>query len=329
MSAAVFGSALPATAFSADNHRPITQAAVTHDPQHPFAAGTTSLSNLLNAVVRSDSGDDEKLFGPAHCDNADYLSPRNNDNQPYIRSRGEATRELHACVRLAYERFVTAVGLADRLVDDSGAVIPDQSPDVKCTFTGTPGPAKCGVLESLGRSWHAVEDFYAHSNYADRDKGRPFSNGNPPGLHHVAPAPLLRFRDFTGQPHSPVESVDAFATFLNGLGLDDLATGCYAADVDSLGQPVTDCGPKQPRITHDDNTSSKYAGVPDGLAKDTDGYLRGEYSFNVGVTNFEQVRDQATAEIGWQWRDFQAALTDSYGAPRADAMLTVLTHDQG
>ncbi|MER7848440.1 hypothetical protein ABTZ03_31400 [Kitasatospora sp. NPDC096077] len=312
-----------AHAFSPENHRSVTAAAVAKGPGE-FRQISATYERLIAAVLQPDK--DEHDRGPAHCDNADYLSPDNNGGHPYVRTRQEATAELFACVRLADDRFHQAVRAAGDLVSEQGEVRADQTGIDKCRLGQPSQTAKCGVLEGLGRSWHTVEDFYSHSNYADAAKDAPLGIGNPPGLRRQAPAPVFGFASDAG-----LNNEAEFSQLLEKEKMLDLATGCYPGETESTGRKVKDCGPADKggrRITHDDdNPPDKYPGIPDGLAKDTQNYTRAKYTFAPGVTNFRRAVDQAVQEIAHQWAMFKSTLADTYGPQRANAMIVAITQD--
>ncbi|MDO9223996.1 MAG: hypothetical protein Q7U20_09845, partial [Caulobacter sp.] len=93
----------------------------------------------------------------------------------------------------------------------------------RCRFTDRERRAKCRVLKELGRAFHAVHDFYSHSNWTDPPR-ETVTLKTPPGLGHGEPAPWL-------------ESLDA--AFPEGL-----ISGCYEPIL-----PVRDCAG---RVLHRD-----------------------------------------------------------------------------
>ncbi|KAJ4299024.1 hypothetical protein N0V90_004268 [Kalmusia sp. IMI 367209] len=99
------------------------------------------------------------------------------------------------------------------------------------TTDNTSDKAKCVALEGFGRALHGVQDFYAHSNWADlSNPAQPVSVTNPPGLNNSGVAPFLDLRLTT-----PVLT----------LVPHNLSTGCYVLidRPDGFG----DC---EDRVTH-------------------------------------------------------------------------------
>jgi hypothetical protein len=310
--------ASPAQAFTADNHDKVTLDAV--------AFGPATAEQVRSAVKISDAGprgNDSR----AHCDNADYLTTEDHEGVPYPRSRTRADRELQSCAQYAYENFVRAVSAADGMVDSAGKAIPEQVADRTCAFDEGPDRKKCEVLDGLGRSWHAIEDFYSHSNYADKhDPAIPVGRLNPPGLALLAPAPLFDMAAF----RKDWAKLNILATFSADLD-PRLTTGCFHNDEDSQGYRNDDCVRGSSRVTHqDDDPHSGYPGNGVGLAKDSNAYQRARLTFSDeggGRTNLEQVMAQATSEIKHQWALFHDALVSQYGRTRADGMVEAIVTD--
>lgn len=286
----------PALAFTGGNHETVTRAALSWEP-----VTLSAMADARKGAVNADDHGGYFLIGPLHCDNADYLAPRHVEDYP--RSRDEATTELLACVRTSVAHFRNAVRAADGLVDARGAVRADQSDlSSPCTWQETPGPAKCDVLEELGRSWHPVQDFYAHSNWSDRAAPGAVGVGNPPGLARDGVAPFFDVRRYSG-----MEDAD-WTREARALIPEDLATGCYS-DFDSSGVKDGDCAG---RVTHNRD-----------LNKDTAASHRSRTG-----DNFDRAVAGATAETTRQWNDFRAELRAAYpDHGRGEQMICVLTHD--
>src|SRR5687767_11557177 len=121
--------------------------------------------------------DSDEIFVPAaHCDNADFLPT------DYPITRDVATAGLVDCVNHLRTRFDEGVERAGDLLDVDGRVIPDEVDfDAECkVFEASETRAKCATLEAFGRVLHGVQDFYAHSNWADdADPDRPIGADNP------------------------------------------------------------------------------------------------------------------------------------------------------
>lgn len=273
----------PAYAFTGENHEEITRKAL-------VGFDMLSLDALADAKRGAIVADDQGAYfdlGPLHCDNADYFQSRP-DAAPYPRTREEATDELLACIQASVARFNRALYAADRLVDRAGRVRADQvSLSKACDFKdGDTGPAKCDVIEHLGRGWHPIEDFYSHSNYADEhDPTEPVSVTNPVGLRRTVVAPFFDIRGYSTQVTSVWRAQVAV------LIPRDLTTGCYKDFQSDF--TMADCGG---RILHD--------GV---LAKDEKGSAR-----SVIGDNFNRARTLAERDIARQWESFQAALVERY-----------------
>ncbi|MER5930891.1 hypothetical protein [Streptomyces sp. NPDC002054] len=286
----------PAQAFTGGNHEEITRAALPWQP-----TTLAAMSDARDGAVNANDHGGYFQQGPLHCDNADYLAPRYAPHYP--RSRDEATTELLACIRTSVTRFRNAVRAADGLVDAQGKVVADQSDlSSPCTWKETPGRAKCNVLEQLGRGWHQIEDFYAHSNWSDRAAPGPVGVANPPGLARTDVAPFLDIRRYSGMTDAEWTG-DARARIPA-----DLTTGCYS-DFDSTGVKTEDCSG---RITHNQD-----------LNKDTTASPRSKTG-----DNFRRAVDGATAEITRQWNDFKAELLEAYpDHRRGEQMICAIVHD--
>jgi hypothetical protein len=242
--------------------------------------------------------DSDEIFDPsAHCDNADYLEG------DYPRTRERATAGLLDCVDHVRMRFGEAAEGAGDLLDDEGQVIEDEV-DIaaECrVFEAAEGRAKCSTLEALGRVLHGVQDFYAHSNWADvGDPARPIGEDNPPGLSRTGPNPMFDLRKETPA------TVPA-----------ELTTGCFVLRDEVAG--VGDCAD---RVTHaalnkDNGLVDPETGeatdptTPRGMVKD----------------NFARAVAGAIEETRRQWRDLQSELQIRYGEEETALMTCALTHD--
>ncbi|QES46683.1 hypothetical protein DEJ50_01265 [Streptomyces venezuelae] len=286
----------PAQAFTGGNHEEITRAAL------PWQPGTlTAMADARDGAVNANDHGGYFQLGPLHCDNADYLAPRYAPDYP--RSRDEATTELLACIRTSVARFRNAVRAADGLVDAEGRVRADQSDlSSPCTWQEPPGRAKCTVLNQLGRGWHQIEDFYAHSNWTDRAAPGPVGIANPPGLARTEVAPFFDIRRYSGMADAE------WTREARALIPADLTTGCYS-DFDSTGVKSEDCSG---RITHNRD-----------LNKDTAASQRSKTG-----DNFRRAVAGATAEIIRQWNEFKAELLRAYpDRGRGEQMVCAIVHD--
>ncbi|KAH6632508.1 hypothetical protein F5144DRAFT_593245 [Chaetomium tenue] len=166
---------------------------------HINVLGIALTGTGTNGAVGAPDTFDPLPEGPeAHCDDADYL-----DIPGYPQSRAQANAKLQTCVDHLRHRFRQAVGAAPRMLDERNRVRRDMvqlySGDCTFAFPGWQsddfGRAKCSTLEGLGRALHGIQDFYAHSNWADdADPTQPISVANPPGLGMNGTASFLDLR---------------------------------------------------------------------------------------------------------------------------------------
>jgi hypothetical protein len=282
-------------------HERITRAALACTNGTPACFEPATMDYLaghdreFGAVGAPDS--DEMTDPAAHCDNADYLAGS------YPRTRDAAVASLTDCVEHLRAQFRNGLDSAKDLLDDRGEVIPEEvtvSPECNPRERDE-NRTKCTTVEAFGRVLHGVQDFYAHSNWADRpDPARPIGADNPPGLHRPGPSPLLDLRGET------VVRPPA-----------DFTTGCYVLQDQTPG-----VGACQSRATHAAlNKDRGLIDPADGRATEP-GTPRGQ----VG-DNFADAVAGAIAESRRQWRDFRTELTARYGVDRGARMICVLTHD--
>ncbi|MCS0635555.1 hypothetical protein NX801_07755 [Streptomyces sp. LP05-1] len=154
-------------------------------------------------------------------------------------ARGAADLQLLGCLQYGFDRVNLAVHLAGDLLDARGNPRPSVRRDVWCqevrpVGSGAPAPRgatgaapsaagsapaaaspeprftdqlkanpKCNVIEQFGRGLHAVQDFYAHSNWADSEittdardfpyRKRIGTPANPRGLKNTSVFPLFDY----------------------------------------------------------------------------------------------------------------------------------------
>jgi hypothetical protein len=172
--------------------------------------------------------------------------------------------------------------------------------------------AKCKVMNEYGRVLHLVEDYYAHSNWADvADPLRPVGIDNPPGLGAGGRAALLDMS--VANP-----TVNAAAI-----------TPCYALPGSS------NCAGRVDHDKHlgkDTGTVTVVPGPCPGACR-TDQLVtggpttpRGQVAIGA-VTNFDLAVQGALREVRGNWTDFGTALIGKYGAARGRLMICALTHD--
>ena len=155
-------------------HEHLTRAALACTDEEPDCFGPATTNYLaghdreFGAVGAPDS--DEMTDPAAHCDNADYLD----GGYPHTRETADAT--LTACVEHLRAQFRRGLDSAAELLGEDGEVIPEEvtaSPECNPKERAETR-AKCTTIEAFGRVLHGVQDFYAHSNWADRaDPTRP------------------------------------------------------------------------------------------------------------------------------------------------------------
>ncbi|MER8104938.1 hypothetical protein [Kitasatospora sp. NPDC094016] len=306
--------AAPAHAFGPGTHTTITKGALPDfQPKslEAMAAGDLDVKNGEWGAIRgSDKGDYYPNQTRYHCDDADYLKADYLKGGQYPRTRQQATDELLACVQTSVEEFHSAVAAADGLVDSKGNInTKDVDLSSRCKYNDQPGRAKCEVFEHLGRAWHAIEDFYAHSNWTDHaDPNQPISVTNPPGLQKTAPAPFFTLRTYNNQSTATWK---AEATKeINKT--PDLATGCAPGEYEPEDQKQhNNC---TGRINHYD-----VKGKGGGLSKEGS-------RANID-DNGKHAESVATDDIKRQWKDFQAELLAKYPHGRGEKMICALTHD--
>ncbi|WIM94543.1 CinY protein [Actinoplanes oblitus] len=242
--------------------------------------------------------DSTEIADPAaHCDDADFLAGG------YPRTRDQATAALLRCVAHLRRRFAEAVTSAGGVLDGDGRLAgAEVALDTDCELDPKSEPrAKCEALEAFGRALHGVQDFYAHSNWADdADPALPPGAGNPPGLNRPAPSPVLDLRG-TGTPAVP----------------GDLATGCFV-----LKDSVPGTGACAGRVTH--AALNKDNGLVD---PDTGGTTAPATRRGLVLTNFAKAVTGAIVETRHQWQELRAALRQTYGAAKGELIACALTRD--
>ena len=262
--------------------------------------------------------------GPeAHCDNADFLDTVSlGMGDVYPRTREEATASLQACINHLRSRFQEGLDAADKIVDEGARIM---APHVdlslsNCRFSFPDlqmhifKRSKCSAIEGFGRSLHGVQDFYAHSNWAD-DAAPPFSLSNPPGLRR-----------------------EDYPVFLDLRGENDVAdqvpfnlsTGCFGGILTDgpegkAGHPLEpgskDCSG---RVTH--HTLNKDNGLIDPVTGRTENpgpnTPRSDYSDNFEKSVLAAVRDTRR-----QWRHFREEIRRTYGTERGNIVICALVRD--
>jgi hypothetical protein len=322
-------------------HERITRAAFACPPNAPLSdgscfeertlhqlAGTSEPEGYVgqgsNGAVGAPDMLDPVPEGPeAHCDNADFLdSVGLGLNKSYPQSREQATQRLQECANHLRLRFSEGLAAAERIVDQEARIV---SPEVDiasrdCTFSFPRlqmymfSRGKCSAIEGFGRALHGVQDFYAHSNWAD-DAVPPYGPDNPPGLLRDD-YPL--FLDLRAE-----NNISDMIPF-------DLSTGCFGGlltdgPIGKAGHPLEpgslDC---TGRITH--HTLNKDNGIIDGVTgKTTAPGPNTPRSDHAG--NFQRAVTAAIRDSRRAWRHFREEIRRSYGTERGNMIICALVRD--
>jgi hypothetical protein len=263
-----------------------------------------------------------------HCDNADWVDPALHGLPgPYPQTRRQALDKLRECLQWGKDKLYDggenrwsfpkaaprtgAVATAARLIKANGRV-DDANPGVgffstTCTFNGWSGRAKCDVLEPFGYVLHMAEDFYAHTNWADRaDPRRPLSLTNPIGLGNRGLAPFLDLR-------GPLPSDAGIPANFSG--------SCY---------PKKHCAG---RVIHGEDDDDLGLNKDKGLIDVVNGSVRDPKTPRGavvvdGTTNVQRAVTGAVSEAVRQWRIFRAELAQRHGTDRAAKMICALVLDR-
>jgi hypothetical protein len=242
--------------------------------------------------------DSDELSDPAaHCDDADYVAG------DYPRTRDQATASLVDCLNHLRMRFGEGLDSAQYMLGADGEVLAAEvglNPECR-SREQREDRAKCATLEGFGRALHGVQDFYAHSKWADRaDPARPVGDENPPGLDLPAPSPLLDLRGAAAPGPPP-----------------GLSTGCFVARDEVPG--VASC---TLRVTHAALNKDRGRIDPATGAASDPTTTRGM----VG-NNFAKAVSGVVTETRRQWQDFRSELVARYGTDRGESIICALTHD--
>lgn len=263
-------------------------------------------SGTLGAVGAPDNLVDTSVIpvkglgpGKKHCDDGDHFG------DGYPRTIQEAKHAISECVEYYQHLMRKAVDYAGELVSANGTVNHRQAAIADCSYNydfGGNDTAKCQVLNAFGRSLHLAEDFYSHSNWADRpDLSAPISITNPPGLGHDNTSRLFNFPAKDKTPDIP----------------DRLITGCD----DSV--PISGSHHCKNRITH--SVLAKDTGLIDaesGQAEPADKYVREKVE-----GNFQAAVKVARKQAVESWEDLMREIRRVYGQSRGNEIIRVITHD--
>lgn len=262
--------------------------------------------------------------GPeAHCDNADFLDAEAYGlDVGYPRTREEATAQLQTCTNHLRLRFLEGVDAADKIVDQDARIVTPEvdisASDCRFSFPELQmhwfSRGKCSAIEGFGRALHGIQDFYAHSNWADEAKP-PYTPTNPPGLKLDKSPAFLDLRaenNIADQvPH-------------------DLSTGCFGGIMTDgpegkAGHPLEpgslDC---TGRVTH--HTLNKDNGIIDWITGQTT--KPGPNTPRSDIPgNFERAVSAAIKDSRRQWRYFREQIRRTYGKERGNIIICALIRD--
>jgi hypothetical protein len=243
----------------------------------------------FGAVGAPDNPVNFKIFdAKSHCDDGDHL-----DVPGYPQSAAAARGALVACRAYMIAKLNEAVNDAGALVVN-GQLVDSEVPGlIGCLFNYGKGRAYCNAIEDFGVALHAVQDFYAHSNWTDAaDTAKPIAIDNPPGLGHRGRAPWL----------DPRQEI----AFPSGL-----MTGCFLGD---LPKGVSGC---PGRVTHfylnkDDSDIDPRLGA--GTTP------RGKVD-----QNFAHAAEAAIEDTRDKWSYLRDRLLNRYGARNGALIICALT----
>ena len=274
-------------------------------------AGT---SGKLGAVGAPDDALDSSAIpgrglgpGEKHCDNGDFL-----DISGYPQSRDAAQRQLRICFGYYEQLLDRAVTAAGRIVDEAGVVNAKEATAASCSFPFDMGKsdktAKCEVLNRLGRALHLSEDFWSHTNWADNaDPNQPISIQNPPGLGRTDIPAGLRYPGggSAGVPEGLISGCDDSVPVLGAIECKGRVTHSVLAKDNGYINPGSCAG-----------------------ASPTNKYARGQVTASGGQQNFSLAVCGAMNQAQQTWNDLAGAIRSTYGSPRGDLIVAVITGDR-
>jgi von Willebrand factor type A domain len=267
----------------------------------------TSIANLAGApgTVGAVGYPDISSYisdGSYHCDAGDFFPIAG-----YPQTAPAAAAELVKCRAVISSRIDQAVSAAAGLLGPKDEIVA-QSISLSCTFLGgLSGRAKCDTLWHFGTALHVSQDFYAHSNWADKADaraGRAVSPENPDGFANSGRAGFL---DVRGSPRHPA----------------GLVTGCFG-----LPEGVT-CnyggllGFKYARVKHLNLNKDKGTIDPNPAGALGPGTTpRGAHSGNFARSVLAAMDDTAD-----KWAIFRERLVAVHGAKKAALMICAIVRD--
>ena len=242
--------------------------------------------------------------GSYHCDGGDTYPVAG-----YPQSAGAAAAKLRQCRAVIDARLDQAAAAAARMLGPKNEILgPEVDLSSSCTFVGgVSGRAKCDVLWHLGVALHVTQDFYAHSNWADRADLRPgrlVGVENPDGFGRSSRAPFLDVRGSPGLPRG-------------------LITGCFGLPEGATCNYGGLLGFKYARVKHlnlnkDKGTISPAPGGALGAGTTARGGHSGNFARSV-IAAMDDTSDK--------WATLRERLVAAHGAEKAALMICALVRD--
>ncbi len=226
----------------------------------------------------------------AHCDGGDHLGVAG-----YPHGASEAQAMLLSCRQWTTDHLERAVRAAAGLLDAGGNIRDSEIPTfIPCVYDGGPGRAKCVVMDALGVTLHAAQEFYAHSNWTDRTAGA-ITIDNPPGLGQPGPADFMN-------PFAP-------AGFPAGL-----MSGCF----EGIPEDLFCAGRVRHAVLNKDTGRIRLKAGAIGP---------GSTERASGNDNFARAVRAAVADSQQKWAYFEARVIVSYGTDRGNRIICAMKRD--
>jgi hypothetical protein len=242
--------------------------------------------------------------GAYHCDGGDSYPIAG-----YPQSASAAAAKLRECRAVIDSRLDEAAAAAARMLGPKNEILADQVDlSTSCTFVGgSGGRAKCDVLWHLGIALHVTQDFYAHSNWADRADlrgGRLVGVDNPDGFGRGSRAPFLDVRGSPGLPRG-------------------LVTGCFGLPEGATCNYGGLLGFEYARVKHlnlnkDEGTINPTPGGTLGSGTTPRGSHSGNFARSV-IAAMDDTSDK--------WATLRERLVAAHGAVKAALMICALVRD--
>jgi hypothetical protein len=282
--------------------------------QDATMTATAGGRGILGAVGEPDHPVELYAYEFAHCDGGDYF-----DVSWYAQSLEEANARLQECAFVVMQRLNAAVAAAGNLTDAQGRLRFNQASIANCSYPAavtssaeSAKTAKCQVLNQFGRAMHAVEDFWSHSNWADRAEFGTISLQNPRGLLQTSIPDFLRYSASAGVANADQLQIP------DGLisGCDDSSPAEFIAR--NCGKP----GTMSERVKHSDLNKDK------GLINPSTGEVSSPKTDRAKIgENFRLAVTGARAHVAQTWADLTAAIRARYPGARGETIVRALSSD--